>query len=54
MEWLVASRGEQAGLSHLGGEVRSPRLPLGVAALVVALLSGGLWLGLLWVLDSLF
>ena len=41
------------GLSQFGAGAETPRLPLGAAALVVVLLSGGLWIGLIWLLDSL-
>ena len=49
----MATQTEQAGLSHLRAEAEAPRLPLGAAALVVALLSGGLWVGLICLLDKL-
>ncbi len=46
----MATQAEQTGLS----QARAVRLLLGAAALVIALLSGALWAGLIWLLDSLF
>ena len=49
----MATQTKHGALSQSGAEARLPRLPLGAAALVVLLLSGGLWVGLVWLLDSL-
>ena len=46
----MATQTKHGALSQSGAEAR---LPLGAAALVVLLLSGGLWVGLVWLLDSL-
>ncbi len=53
MDPTAAPRTEPIDPPAVAPRTARTRLPVGAAAAVIALLSGGLWVGLVWVLRAL-